>query len=133
MLKEFLSCIDFPHYDNIFNLSFEKISYVDYLEIDVYETHSFFGDNNKSNYNYRKRNSLKESWICLDLNFHKDDSLVAFDSINNFFTYNNELPISIDSFSNSKDGARFFKIDRKKYRIDFLKIDSALSIQITKF
>lgn len=133
MITNFLQSINFPNIVNPFDISGEEISYLDVLDIDVYKSHSYSRNGYKVDYNYRKRNSIEENWVCLDLNFVKNDSLNALDCINSVLIYNKELPISIESFNNSDEGICFFYFQIYEYKIDFFNIDSALSIQITKF
>ena len=132
MITKFLQSINFPNIVNPFDISGEEISFLDVLDIDVYKSHSYFRNGYKVDYNYRKRNSIEENWVCLALNFDKNDSSNALDCINSVLIYNKELPISIQSFNNSDDRICFFYFHINEYKIDFFKINSALSIQITK-
>jgi hypothetical protein len=133
MLKEFLKSISFPNIENVFNISRENKTSPDVLGIDIYESHFYSRNGYEVDYNYRKRISVEENWVCLDLNFDKKDSLNALDCINSVLIYNKELPISNESFNNSDDRICFFYFHINEYKIDFFKIKSALSIQITKF
>jgi hypothetical protein len=133
MLEDLLKSISFPNIDNVFNISRENISSPDVLGIDFYESHLYSRNGYEVVYNYRKRISVEENWVCLDLNFHKNDSLKTLDYINSVLIYNKELPISNESFNKSDDRICFFYFHINEYKIDFFKINSALSIQITKF
>ena len=133
MLEEFLKSISFPNIENVFNISRENKTSPDVLEIDFYESHFYSRNGYEVDYNYRKRISVEENWVCLDLNFDKNDSFNALDCINSVLIYNKELPISNESFNNSDDRICFFYFHINEYKIDFFKINSALSIQITKF
>lgn len=133
MLEDLLKSISFPNIDNVFNISRENIASPDVLGIDLYESHLYSRNGYEVVYNYRKRISVEENWVCLDLNFHKNDSLKTLDCINSVLIYNKELPISNESFNKSDDRICFFYFHINEYKIDFFKINSALSIQITKF
>ena len=137
MLVQLLKTIEFPEALN-FDLE-EKIvkskSLVKkYAPEDVinYESKPFENLDYIKDWGYRSANNGQ--WICLDINIKKDKLDEVISKLNELLESYNHIIIDVVSF-NSHDynkNPSYFNSD-KNTRIDFLNVDSTLSIQIVKF
>jgi len=131
MLNLLLKTIEFPEELN-FNLQNEIIFNDNYHDIIEFESRTFIGLIYIQNWAYRA--DKNGNWVCLDINIKKaelDRVIIEINKLLKMFNQNIINTLDFNSPNYNHNPSRYNFSDGT--RIDFIKINSTLSIQIVKF
>ncbi len=136
MLEQLLNTIGFPEALN-FDLDDEiiksTVSFSNYISHDETTYVLRYSDNLLYIKDWGYRSANNGQWVCLDINIKKNKLDVVICKLNELLESYNQDIIDIERFNTHNDNSNHTMCKcQDDLRIDFLNVDSALSIQIVK-